>query len=546
MKGNDTQETYKSEEDMKNNRLFTTICLMAVALLAACTQDELAEQGNTLPDGQYPLQIGSVSITAEASEEPWTRVTEKPDGSGSVWQPDDAITVSLDGETATYTYDGSAWTSDAPLYWKNTQTAEVTAWYPATDGALDLGGQDNGLVYVLRATADNASHNTPVNLQFEHQLAKVRVIVKGTADVIDVEPMNVPIDCDVKEGEIVNTGTIMIRNHPMFKTTYEDIGPCWEINLPPSPDYQIKNFRVFTSDPIDIQCDITPSITLEAGKVHTFTLTVHRKDTKTIDLSNGDYTISDDGTYYFSGTASHAIRVTGGNPEIYLEDAQISVSSGNAIDITGGDPTIHVKGNDNEVSSSDGAGIYVAEGYSVTITSDDKTANSITLTGKGGAGIGGYLASGQHSACGNIIIQNVTVIASSSYSLGMQGYNPGIGGSGNAACGKISITNAIVYAYGSNGPNQGSPAIGAGLDDSMNPGSVPTIQIETSDIYAHRGNYADYIGQSGDRNNSRGDFQFGQEGYCRSSNVYCYTGSSDTLDKTVTYDASGIGTEQSQ
>lgn len=528
----------------------TTVSKMifgAVLLLfTACTQDELAEQGTALPDGEYPLQIGSVSITAEASEEPWTRVTEKPDGSGSVWQPDDAITVSLDGETATYTYDGSAWTSDAPLYWKNTQTAEVTAWYPATDGALYLGGQDNGLLYVLRATADNASHNTPVNLQFEHQLAKVRVIVKGTADVIDVEPINVPIDCDVKEGEIVNTGTIMIRNHPMFKTAYEDIGPCWEINLPPSPDYQIKNFRVFTSDPIDIQCDITPSITLEAGKVHTFTLTVHRKDTKTIDLSNNDYIINDDGTYYFSDTGSHAIRVTGGNPNIYLEDAQISVSGGNAIDITGGNPTIHVKGNDNEVSSSDGAGIYVAEGYSVTITSDDKTANSITLTGKGGAGIGGYLASGQHSACGNIIIQNVTVIASSSYSLGMQGYNPGIGGSGNAACGKISITNAIVYAYGSNGPNQGSPAIGAGLDDSMNPGSVPTIQIETSDIYAHRGNYADYIGQSGDRNNSRGDFQFGQEGYCRSSNVYCYTGSSDTLDKTVTYDASGIGTEQSQ
>ena len=518
---------------------------MAAALLTACTQDELAEQGNTLPDGEYPLQIGSVSIIAESSEEPWTRVTEKPDGSGSVWQPYDAITVSLDGETATYTYDGSAWTSEAPLYWKNTQTAEVTAWYPATDGALDLGGQDKGLVYVLRATADNANHNTPVNLQFEHQLAKVRVIVKGTADVIDVEAI-IPIDCDVKEGKIVNIGTIIPRNHPMFKTNYEDIGPCWEINLPPSPDYQIENFMVSTSDPIDIQCDITPSITLEAGKVHTFTLTVHRKDTKTIDLSNGDYIINDDGTYYFSGTAGHAIRVTGGNPEIYLEDAQISVSSGNAIDIQGGSPTIHVKGNDNEVSSSDGAGIYVAEGYSVTITSDDKTANSITLTGKGGAGIGGYLASGQHSACGNIIIQNVTVIASSSYSLGMQGYNPGIGGSGNAACGKISITNAIVYAYGSNGPNQGSPAIGAGLDDSMNPGSVPTIQIETSDIYAHRGNYADYIGQSGDRNNSRGDFQFGQEGYCRRSNVYCYTGSSDTLDKTVTYDASGNGTEQSQ
>ena len=50
---------------------------MAAILFTACTQDELAEQGNTLPDGEYPLQIGSVNITAEASEEPWTRVTER-------------------------------------------------------------------------------------------------------------------------------------------------------------------------------------------------------------------------------------------------------------------------------------------------------------------------------------------------------------------------------------------------------------------------------------------------------------------------------------
>lgn len=345
---------------------------MAAILFTACTQDELAEQGTALPDGQYPLQIGRVSITAEASEEPWTRVSEKPDGSGSVFQGGERIGVRIGDNEETGVYiikvdDAGNVTvePDKPVYWKSTQPAEVTAWYPATDGALDLGGQDKGLVYVLRATADNASHNTPVNLQFKHQLAKVRVIVKGTADVIDVEPMNVPIDCDVKEGEIVNTGTIIPRNHLMFKTNYEDIGPCWEINLPPSPDYQIKNFRVFTSDPIDIQCDITPSITLEAGKVHTFTLAVHRKDTKTIDLSNGDYTISGDGTYYFSGTASHAIRVTGGKPNIYLEDAQISVSGGNAIDITGGNPTIHVRG-ENSVSSTDNTGIAVsgyADGY---------------------------------------------------------------------------------------------------------------------------------------------------------------------------------------
>ena len=519
---------------------------MAAILLTACTQDELAEQGNTLPDGEYPLQIGSVSITAEASEEPWTRVAEnETDGMGSHWTDGDKIGVRIGDNEETGIYiinvdDAGNVTvePETPVYWKSTQTAEVTAWYPAEASSVNLGFQHrNGLTYVLHGTG-TGNHQSPVTLGFTHQLAKVRVVTKGTAQVRNISIRNVPTFYTIEEGKITGQDTYL-SDIPMLRVEREGIDTYWEASV--GPGAEIKYF-----DLGGMNCALNTPVTTQAGALHTITWTVNNEGTTTIDLLNEDCIINDDGTYYFSGTASHAIRVTGGNPEIYLEDAQISVSGGNAIDITGGDPTIHVKGNDNEVSSSDGAGIYVAEGYSVTITSDDKTANSITLTGKGGAGIGGYLASGQHSACGNIIIQNVTVIASSSYSLGMQGYNPGIGGSGNAACGKISITNAIVYAYGSNGPNQGSPAIGAGLDDSMNPGSVPTIQIETSDIYAHRGNYADYIGQSGDRNNSRGDFQFGQEGYCRSSNVYCYTGSSDTLDKTVTYDASGNGTEQSQ
>ena len=258
--------------------------------MVACTQDEtLSPAGNDLPADTYPLQIGNITITTD--EQPWTRIAENEDGMGSHWTDGDKIGVRIGDNEETGVYiikvdDAGNVTAkpDKPVYWKNTQTAEVTAWYPATDGALFLGGQDNGLVYVLRATADNASHNTPVNLQFEHQLAKVRVIVKGTADVIDVEAI-IPIDCDVKEGKIVNIGTIIPRNHPMFKTNYEDIGPCWEINLPPSPDYQIEKFVISTSDPISTPCDITTPITLEAGKVHTFTLTVDNAGTQSIRLS---------------------------------------------------------------------------------------------------------------------------------------------------------------------------------------------------------------------------------------------------------------------
>ena len=435
-------------------------------------------------------------------------MAENEDGMGSHWTGDERIGVRIGDNEETGIYiikvddTGNVTVEpDKPVYWKNTQPAEVTAWYPATDGALFLGGQDNGLVYVLRATADNASHNTPVNLQFEHQLAKVRVIVKGTADVIDVEPINVPIDCDVKEGEIVNTGTIMIRNHPMFKTAYEDIGPCWEINLPPSPDYQIKNFRVFTSDPIDIQCDITPSITLEAGKVHTFTLTVHRKDTKTIDLSTltGTHEIADNGTYYVTGTGQYGIRVTNGNPEIYLEDAQISVSSGNAIDIQGGSPTIHVRGDDNEVSSSDGAGIYVAGSSTVTITGRSRDDALTTRGGNGGSGIGG-----NHATCGNIEISNMTVHAHGSDENG-DFLSAGIGGSGNNGCGTITIDNATISAYGASdgaAGNMSSPGIGGGLRGNTK-GTYSTITIKNnSQVSVQRGsNRSDYIGSGGSTTN---------------------------------------------
>lgn len=268
---------------MIRNWTLIKVLALAAILLAACTQDELAEQGNTLPDGEYPLQIGSVSIIAESSEEPWTRVTEKPDGSGSVWQPDDAITVSLDGETATYTYDGSAWTSDAPLYWKNTQPSEVTAWYPATDGALDLSGQDKGLVYVLRATADNASYDTPVSLQFKHQLAKVRVVTKGTADVGKIEIVGMPTGCNIQQGEIIGA-LVGSSRLPMRRTTYQDGTECWEANVVPGEEIQVFSVSG-TNLAISRNCYISPYITPEAGNVHTIMLTVNSEGTQSIRLS---------------------------------------------------------------------------------------------------------------------------------------------------------------------------------------------------------------------------------------------------------------------
>ena len=96
---------------MKNVLLDTILGTVLLLALSACSQDELAEQGNTLPDGEYPLQIGSVTIDVKSSAEPWseerpqTRVAENDNGTGSVWQWDgsEMIGVRLGDETTTYT-----------------------------------------------------------------------------------------------------------------------------------------------------------------------------------------------------------------------------------------------------------------------------------------------------------------------------------------------------------------------------------------------------------------------------------------------------------
>ena len=493
----------------------TTVSKMifgAVLLLfTACTQDELAEQGNTLPDGEYPLQIGSVTITAESSEEPWTRVAEnETDGMGSHWTGGEEFYVKFEGsdEVGIYKITDAATGAVVPvksIYWKNTQPANIIAWYAKpqlnANNWLFLRDQDNGLAYVLRATADNASYDTPVSLQFTHQLAKVRVVTKGTVDVRHIAVTNAPVGCSVQDG-IVTSGVNERVDNYLYETEYEGIGTCWEICLPPC---SVQQFMVMSEAGGSSYFNIDNSVTLEAGKVHTITITAVIDGTQTIDLSTLTDTrvINDNGTYYVTGTGQYGIRVTNGNPNIYLEDAQISVTDGNAINITSGNPTIHVKGNDNEVSSGNGAGIYVAENSSVTITGRSRDDQLTARGSYGSPGIGGYTTGTTTAAnCGNIVITNVQIEAHGSNDVNGN-LAPGIGGAGDASCGTITIDAATVYAYGVAPMSQmSSSAIGGGINMLEDKGSFGTITIRNgSEVYAQRGNsYSDYIGDSGSQN----------------------------------------------
>ena len=536
----------------------TTVSKMifgAVLLLfTACSQDELAEQGNTLPDGEYPLQIGSVTLDVESSaepcseERPQTRVAENDNGTGSVWQWDgsEMIGVRLGDETTTYTLNADkTLTTDQQLYWTSAAPATVTAWYP-TDESVDLSDQSEGLAYMLKAEVPGATYNNEIALDFKHQLAKVRVVLNGTqASLAQSVEVYGCTTCTNNEGAPIagdTQGWLKMKH-----TTYTDGTECWEANVVPAT-ITLDNFVRINGQTATVN-DGFPT-TLDASTMYTLNLTVGQPITE---ITPGNVpTISDDGHYRISCTLEEAVTITGGKPTIYLEDAQISVASGNAIDIQGGNPTIHVRGENTIGTGSSltnyAAGIYVAQGSSVTIEGSG-TSDVLRVTGgTDGAAIGGYSTDvNSHNPCGDITINNVTLYAyaSSSYM-----FNPpiGIGSTGTAACGKIEITDAIVHAWGHGSPGESTPAIGAYS-------GVPQIVISGSTIHAHRGSFdnfcfADYIGQGGHRYGYQGgQIQCGS-GSITGSTVYKYsydgpTGSSSG-EGTVVYDASGNATEQPQ
>lgn len=271
------------------------ILLAAAALLlatAACTKDELAD-GDRLPEGQYPLEIARITLSVEGGEaQPWgtpqTRVSEIADGTGSEFSADDKFAVQIDGkeEVGTYTVqdDGTA-TSDAPLYWTNTTpNRTVSAWYPATDGTLDLGDQSQSLAYLLGGSG-TGDYQTPVTLTFTHQLAKVRVTPIGDAlDEVTSLQLYTYTQCTYEKGTVVQGSQEDWIE--MMKCEYTENGnaiTCWEANV--VPGYEITKLRANGTEERNLSAAITP----EAGKFYDITLD---KDKGYTDDGQGNYIVT--------------------------------------------------------------------------------------------------------------------------------------------------------------------------------------------------------------------------------------------------------------
>ena len=350
------------------------ILLAAAALLlatAACTKNELAD-GDRLPEGQYPLEIARITLGVEGGEaQPWgapaTRVSEDGDGKSSTFDAGDPFAVQIDGEGEVGTYtvqdDGSA-EAETPLYWSDRdEDHTVTAWYPATDGTLDLGDQSQSLAYLLGATG-TGDYQTPVTLNFTHQLAKVRVT--PTDDALgEVQSLQLyaHTQCTYEKGTVVQgsqEGWIEMK-----RCEYTENGTpitCWEANV--VPGYEITKLRANGTEERTLSSGITP----EAGKFYNITL---NKDKGYTDDGQGNYTVTTG-----EGLKNIAELVN----EEWKSDINITLTDD--IDLTGIDWTpIGIDYNHQYTGTFDGGGHTIT---GLAVTGSDQYAGLFGRIGSGG------------------------------------------------------------------------------------------------------------------------------------------------------------------
>ena len=326
---------------MKKRHSIHLLLAAATLLLAtaACTKDELAD-GDRLPEGQYPLEIARITLGVEGGEaQPWgapqTRVSEIADGTGSVFDAGDRFAVQIDGkeEVGTYTVQDDH---------------TVTAWYPATDGTIDLGNQSQSLAYLLGGTG-TGKYPDPVTLNFTHALAKVRITPSDDAlGKVQSLQLYTYTQCTYEKG---NAGQGSQEGWiEMKKCEYTENGAtitCWEANV--VPGYEIKKLRANGTEERNLSAAFTP----EAGKFYNITLNYDK-----------GYNLSADGKTYEVYNANGLLEWN----EAARNDLSINCTLIADIDLTGKEWT-PIGSNIN----------YVYTGYTGTFDGQGHTISGLTI-----------------------------------------------------------------------------------------------------------------------------------------------------------------------
>ena len=173
------------------HRLFIPAATALLFALAACTQDELADD-NRLPEGEYPVVIRATGLSVEATPQaaPSTRATVDGD-----WQGVTSVALKMGDAVKEYTVTASTDFKSAtlsrendPHYWTSRDPITVSAWWPFNNAditqmpAVKVAEDQSKLADFQNSdfiSAENrkVEFNNPT-LEFTHRTARVAIELK--------------------------------------------------------------------------------------------------------------------------------------------------------------------------------------------------------------------------------------------------------------------------------------------------------------------------------------------------------------------------------
>ena len=368
------------------HRLFIPAAIALLLGLAACTQDELADD-NRLPEGEYPVVIRATGLSVEATPQaaPSTRATVDGDWQGVTsvaLKTGDAVkeytvTASTDFKSATLSREND------PHYWTSRDPITVSAWWPFDNAditqmpAVKVAEDQSKLADFQNSdfiSAENrkVEFNNPT-LEFTHRTARVTIELKPGTGFTSVA------------GATVSLVSLSADNgNPTAIKTYNASGNTYEALTAPQTVAAGKPFVKVELGSGTFYFRPQNNVVLEAGSRYKYTVKVNATGLTLEGCTIGSWadgggesgTAEDLGYIYDSNTKTYTVYNANGLMNIAElvngGKSDINITLDTDIDLTGKDWTPIGTDYDNSYKGTFDGGGHTITG--LTFTTNDEYA----------------------------------------------------------------------------------------------------------------------------------------------------------------------------
>ena len=409
------------------HRLFIPAATALLFALAACTQDELADDSR-LSKEEYPIVIHATGLSVEAA--PSTRTTVDGD-----WQGVTSVALKMGDAVKEYTVtatDADGYKSatlsreNAPYYWTSRDPITVSAWWPFDNADISQMpvvkvAEDQSKLADFQKSDFIAAENRKVEfnnptLEFNHRTARVAIELKPGTGFTSVA------------GAMVSLVSLSADNgNPTAIKTYNASGNTYEALTAPQTVAAGKPFVRVELGGGTFYFRPQNNVVLKAGNRYTYTVKVNATGLTLEGCTIGDwadgggesgeaedlgYSIQNDGSYTVynaNGLMNVAELVNGGKTDI-------NITLDKNIDLTGKDWTPIGTDYDNSYTGTFDGGGHTITG--LTVTTNDEYA-----------GLFGYLGNFNNGAATvkNVVMDGIQITCNHrlGYAGGVAGFSWG-------------------------------------------------------------------------------------------------------------------------